>query len=66
MATHYEGDPCDNTKKFYKWLRDEKKTKGNVFLKGLSYVVFGLGDTSYENYNAMGKYFNEGLCELGA
>jgi len=65
MATSYEGDPCDNTKKFFKWLREERKTKGNVYLKGLSYLVFGLGDTSYEVFNAMGKYFNEGLGELG-
>ena len=28
--------------------------------------MFGLGDTSYEQYNAMGKYFNEGLATLGA
>lgn len=27
MATHYEGDPCDNSKKVYKWLRDTRKIK---------------------------------------
>jgi sulfite reductase alpha subunit-like flavoprotein len=21
-STHYEGDPCDNTKKFWKWIRE--------------------------------------------
>ena len=21
VATHYEGDPCDNTRVFYKWLK---------------------------------------------
>jgi len=21
VATHYEGDPCDNTKKFFKWIK---------------------------------------------
>jgi sulfite reductase alpha subunit-like flavoprotein len=21
IATHYEGDPCDNTKKFHKWIK---------------------------------------------
>ncbi len=26
-STHYEGDPCDNTKKFYRWLRDARKNK---------------------------------------
>jgi len=31
----------------------------------MKYTVFGLGDTSYEQYNVMGKLFNEGLEELG-
>jgi sulfite reductase alpha subunit-like flavoprotein len=48
-ATHYEGDPCDNTKKFFKWIRDQKKIKDNKdLLKGMKFTVFGLGDTSYE------------------
>ena len=32
----------------------------------MKFVVFGLGDTSYEQFNVMGKFFNEGLEELGA
>ena len=32
----------------------------------MKFTVFGLGDTSYEQYNAMGKFFNEGFEELGA
>jgi NADPH-ferrihemoprotein reductase len=49
-ATHYEGDPCDNMKKFYKWLRETRKNKENhgKLLKGVRYTVFGLGDSSYE------------------
>jgi NADPH-ferrihemoprotein reductase len=31
----------------------------------MKFAVFGLGDTSYEQYNAMGKYFNEAFEELG-
>lgn len=67
VATHYEGDPCDNTKKIYRWLRDQRKQKdlNKDVLKGIRFVVFGLGDTSYEQYNAIGKFFNEALEELG-
>ena len=32
----------------------------------MKYTVFGLGDSSYESYNFIGKYFNEVLEELGA
>ncbi len=66
VATHYEGDPCDNTKKAFKWLREERKNPDANMLKGMKFVVFGLGDTSYEMYNVMGKFFNSGLEELGA
>lgn len=31
----------------------------------MKYTVFGLGDTSYEQFNVIGKMFNEGLEELG-
>ena len=48
VATHYEGDPCDNMKKAYRWMRDLRKTKDNGFLKGQKFTVFGLGDSSYE------------------
>lgn len=27
VATHYEGDPCDNTRNFYKWLKNACKDK---------------------------------------
>ena len=66
-ATHYEGDPCDNTKKFFKWIREKvRNEKDNKELfKNKKFVVFGLGDTSYEQYNAIGKYFNESFEKLG-
>ncbi len=66
VATHYEGDPCDNTKKAYKWLREERKNPDPKALSGMKFIVFGLGDTSYEQFNVIGKFFNSGLEELGA
>ena len=65
VATHYEGDPCDNTKKFTKWIKELRRTKQTDIFKGMKFVMFGLGDTSYEQYNFMGKYFSEAFEELG-
>jgi NADPH-ferrihemoprotein reductase len=67
VATHYEGDPCDNTKKFFKWLKKlVKESKASKPFTGMKYMIFGLGDTSYELYNEMGKYFDTEFEALGA
>ena len=36
-----------------------------IFLSGLNYAVFGLGNKTYEHYNAMGIYVDKRLEELG-
>ena len=64
-ATHYEGDPCDNTKKFFKWLREQRKTIDKDLMKGQKFTIFGLGDTSYEQYNFISKHFNESFEMFG-
>lgn len=64
VATHYEGDPCDNTRNFHKWLKKQLKDKNKCF-EGMKFAIFGLGDTSYEQYNEMGKQFDEGFEKLG-
>ncbi|GAB1608413.1 NADPH--cytochrome P450 reductase-like [Argonauta hians] len=61
MATYGEGDPSDNAQEFYNFLQ-----QGEVELHGLRYAVFGLGNKTYEHYNAMGKYVDKRLEELGA
>ena len=48
IATHYEGDPCDNTRPFFKWFKTLLKDKTAKPFAGMKYAVFGLGDTSYE------------------
>lgn len=48
VATHYEGDPCDNTRNFYKWLKKIARNKTEKPFSGMNFTVFGLGDTSYE------------------
>lgn len=51
VATHYEGDPTDNAKHFYKWIKEEVK-KGSKIMEGIRFAIFGLGDSSYEQYNS--------------
>lgn len=34
-------------------------------MKGVKFTVFGLGDTSYEQYNYIGKYFDENFQAFG-
>ena len=65
VATHYEGDPCDNTRVFYKWLRNACKDKTAKPFKGMKFAIFGLGDTSYEQFNEMGIQFDKKFEELG-
>ncbi|XP_066551759.1 NADPH--cytochrome P450 reductase isoform X1 [Amia ocellicauda] len=61
MATYGEGDPTDNAQDFYDWLQEV-----DVDLSGVNFTVFGLGNKTYEHYNAMGKYVDKRLEELGA
>nr|CAG4651637.1 EOG090X027R [Triops cancriformis] len=61
MATYGEGDPTDNAQAFYEWLQ-----AGDADLSGVNYAVFGLGNKTYEHFNAMGKYVDKRLSELGA
>lgn len=69
VATHYEGDPTDNAKHFHKWLREQVKKQANQDDKitlDMRYCIFGLGDTSYEQYNEMAKFCDRSLSALGA
>ncbi|KAG7471119.1 hypothetical protein MATL_G00121040 [Megalops atlanticus] len=61
MATYGEGDPTDNAQDFYDWLQE-----GDADLEGVNFTVFALGNKTYEHYNAMGKYVDKRLEELGA
>lgn len=61
VATYGEGDPTDNAQEFFEFLES-----GEEQLEGVQYTVFGLGNKTYEHYNAMGKYVDKRLAELGA
>jgi len=64
MATHGEGDPTDNSKAFNEWIADSERS--NEELKGVKFLVFGLGNRQYQFYNAQGRKINEYMEKLGA
>ena len=64
-ATHYEGEPCDNTKVFWNWIKKLKKNRDKTALAGLRFTVFALGDKTYELYNTVGFGLDKVFEELG-
>lgn len=79
MATYGEGEPTDNAQGFISTLQQKSGILGPAaketpdesefdfkFLEGLDFSVFGLGNTQYEYFNAMGKLVDDCLVKLGA
>jgi len=60
LATYGEGDPTDNAVEF-----NDKLTSDGMELSGMKFAVFGLGNKTYEHFNAMGKLCDRRLEELG-
>lgn len=68
MATYGEGEPTDNAVQLMANLEDADFafSKGEHRLEGLKYVVFGLGNKTYEHYNLIAKKTDKLLEEMGA
>eukprot|EP01083_Nonionella_stella_P093288 261381_1 len=65
VATYGEGEATDNAQAFYDWLTSENE-RNESELVSLEFAVFGLGNSQYEFYNAMGKQFDHFLEQYGA
>jgi NADPH-ferrihemoprotein reductase len=65
VATYGEGDPTDNALRFYEWLCNTEGSIPDTYLSNVSFAVFGLGNSTYVNYNQMGKRCDEKLEKLG-
>lgn len=74
MSTYGEGEPTDNAVEFYELLTgdnpdfsksDEAEDPAKP-LSNLRYVVFGLGNKTYEHFNAIARNVDKRLTELGA
>ncbi|KAI8986083.1 cytochrome P450 oxidoreductase [Trametes punicea] len=68
MATYGEGEPTDNAVTLCQNLSDDsfEFSKGEHKLPGLKYVVFGLGNKTYEHYNAIARNVDAELQKMGA
>ncbi len=68
MATYGEGEPTDNAVSFMEYLSEEGQTfsQGGERLENLNYVVFGLGNRTYEHFNAVARKLDARLEQLGA
>ena len=60
-STQGEGEPPEEAVALYKYLFSKKAPQ----MAGTAFAVFGLGDTSYENFCQTGKDFDARLAELG-
>ncbi|WRT64992.1 uncharacterized protein IL334_001933 [Kwoniella shivajii] len=68
VATYGEGEPTDNAAALMELLSDTEVefSQGGNRLENLNYVVFGLGNKTYEFYNEIAKKIDNRLTELGA
>ncbi|KAJ3364742.1 NADPH-cytochrome P450 reductase [Kappamyces sp. JEL0680] len=77
MATYGEGEPTDNSADFYSWIMDGAGTVGDKgdqddamteeqVCENINYFVFGLGNKTYEYFNAIARRLDKRLSKLGA
>ncbi|KAH8700803.1 putative NADPH cytochrome P450 reductase [Talaromyces proteolyticus] len=72
LATYGEGEPTDNAVEFFQFFTGEDTafesgaTVEDKPLSSLKYVTFGLGNNTYEHYNAMVRKIDEAFTKLGA
>jgi NADPH-ferrihemoprotein reductase len=68
MATYGEGEPTDNAVQLCQNLGDDSFTftNGDHKLDGLKYVMFGLGNKTYEHYNLIARKVDQQLTDMGA
>eukprot|EP01094_Clydonella_sp_ATCC50884_P014473 TRINITY_DN248_c2_g1_i2.p1 TRINITY_DN248_c2_g1~~TRINITY_DN248_c2_g1_i2.p1 ORF type:complete len:639 (+),score=234.84 TRINITY_DN248_c2_g1_i2:99-2015(+) len=64
LATYGEGEPPDNAKDMTDWISAEHREEGSM--SALKYIVFGLGNRTYPDFNALARLYDKRLQELGA
>ncbi|OJJ44983.1 hypothetical protein ASPZODRAFT_70355 [Penicilliopsis zonata CBS 506.65] len=70
LATYGEGEPTDNAVEFYQFITGDdvafESGEADRPLAALKYVTFGLGNNTYEHYNAMVRNVDAALTKMGA
>ncbi|XP_073071325.1 S-adenosyl-L-methionine-dependent tRNA 4-demethylwyosine synthase TYW1 isoform X9 [Manis javanica] len=69
IATYTDGRPTESAEWFCKWLEEAASDFrfGKTYLKGMRYVVFGLGNSAYgSHFNKVGRNVDKWLWMLGA
>ncbi|KAF4962583.1 hypothetical protein FSARC_9361 [Fusarium sarcochroum] len=67
LSTYGEGEPTDNATDFYNYITGgEDGDQPDVHLQNVRFVAFGLGNSTYEHYNAMVRRVAKALDQLGA
>ncbi|KAL8743804.1 MAG: hypothetical protein Q9190_003883 [Brigantiaea leucoxantha] len=72
LATYGEGEPTDNAVDFFEFISGEDVSFSNGGgsadkpLSNMKFVAFGLGNNTYEHYNAMVRKVDSALVKLGA
>ncbi|KAF5256983.1 hypothetical protein FOXYS1_12510 [Fusarium oxysporum] len=69
MASHGEGEPTDNAFEFHEFITNmatQASEDDAQQLTGVKYVMFGLGNSTYEQFNAVARNVDKALTKLGA
>lgn len=68
VATYGEGDPTDNCEQFWEFIMNEEVefSNGGNTLENLNYIIFGLGNRTYEHFNGVARKLDARLEALGA
>ncbi|KAK8917177.1 NADPH--cytochrome P450 reductase [Metarhizium anisopliae] len=69
LATTGDGEPTENATNLFDSVAGEAPALlglGSSPLQSLQFMIFGLGDSTHDHYNAMARRINHALVRLGA
>ncbi|KAJ9132158.1 NADPH--cytochrome P450 reductase [Pleurostoma richardsiae] len=64
LSTYGDGDPPDNTNGLWNTLH--KLSYNGTALKNLRYIIFGLGNSNYRQFNHVAEHVDNSLQKMGA